>query len=141
MLPRILFSVLHVVAQRDKLKNPPGLGQFQLVVDRTQCVQQILVLFRFESTRRYRRSLHLIIASDITFLRTISRSLGFGHTRSRWFKGRGPWGYEREESSWIETNVFEGPVVELDSGVGKKTLANHPTKWDSGQGVPCAIQD
>jgi hypothetical protein len=41
----------------------------------------------------------------------------------------------------IEANVFEGLAVELDSGVSKKALANHPTKWDSCQAVPSAILD
>ena len=38
-LPRQLFSVLHEMAQRKNLENPPGLELFQLIIDRTQGVQ------------------------------------------------------------------------------------------------------
>lgn len=38
-LPRYLFSAMHEAAQRKDLKNPPGLEQFQLIMNRTQGVQ------------------------------------------------------------------------------------------------------
>ena len=37
--------------------------------------------------------------------------------------------------------MFEGRAVELDSGVSKNALANHPSKWDSCQAVPGAIRN
>jgi hypothetical protein len=46
-----------------------------------------------------------------------------------------------EECGRIEANFFERLEIKLDSSFGKETLANHPTKWDSGQAVPCVILD
>ena len=85
------------MAEGKNFENPPGLGQFQLVIDRTQRVYQLLILFRFESRRGYRRSLRFVCERDISRLCSVSGSLDFCNCIGRWHEGRGAWFYEGVE--------------------------------------------
>lgn len=136
------MPVLLAVSQGNDLEDPPRLRQFQLVEERTQRIRELLLLFRFETGRCRGRSLHFVGKRTVSRLCLVIGGLlecgNYGWIRR---EGLGSREHERIECIWIEANVLESFAVELDSGVDEETLADHPTKWNSGQAVPRTVWD
>jgi len=73
------MPVLRAEAQGNDFQNPPSLGQFQLVEERTHRVREFLALFRFETPRRGGRSLHFVREGTIGCFRGVSGLPEFGN--------------------------------------------------------------
>jgi len=138
------MPTLLAVSHGHDFEDPPSLRHFQLVEERTQRVRELLLLFRFESGRCRRRSLHFKFLDErgVSRLFLVTGGLlkcgnhGCIRRERLW-----PREHEGIECSGIEADVLEGFAVELDSGVGEEALADHPAKWNPGQAVPGTIRD
>src|SRR6266404_7401420 len=71
----------------------------------------------------------------------MGRGLDLGDLSGRGRQGRRTWMYEWIECIGIEADIREGFAMELDSGVDKETLANHPTKGNSSETVSRIVRD
>ena len=136
------MPILLAVSQGKDLEDPPSLRQFQLVKERTQRVHDLLLLFRFETGRCRRRSLHLLNERGVSRLcLVIGGHLDFSNYGCIRRECLGPREHEGIECFRIEADVFECFAVELNSGVGEEALADHPTKWNPGQAVSRTIRN
>jgi hypothetical protein len=123
---------LRAESQGNDFKNPPTLGQFQLVVEPTHGIPEFLALFRFETARRVGRSLHFVGEGTIGRFCGVNGLSEFGNYGLSCNKRRRPRDYEGVECAGIEADLFEGFSVELDSSIDDEAFANHPTKRDPG---------
>jgi len=120
---------------RGKSHYPPMLCQRQLVIHRRECVGQVFFCFIHEGSSV---GVHNCLAVMGYYER-------FGHwngvqngiLEDRW------WSREnvRVQSVGIKPDFRERIFVEHDTGVGKETLSDHPTKGNSGKTGTGSVAD